>query len=70
MTRPLTYELRLCRPSGTRLINLILPGTDVPGWRQEQFNVSVITYDELLDGQKKQAGRIVLPGDDDFTLGF
>jgi hypothetical protein len=23
----------LCRPSGTRLINLILPGTDVPGYR-------------------------------------
>jgi hypothetical protein len=23
----------MCRPSGTRLINLGLPGTDVPGYR-------------------------------------
>jgi hypothetical protein len=23
----------MCRPSGTRLINLSLPGTDVPGYR-------------------------------------
>ena len=23
----------LCRPYGTRLINFILPGTDVPGYR-------------------------------------
>jgi hypothetical protein len=23
----------MCRPSGTRLINLSLPGTDMPGYR-------------------------------------
>jgi hypothetical protein len=33
MTRPLTYSRALCRPYGTRLINFILPGTDVPGYR-------------------------------------
>jgi hypothetical protein len=35
---------------------------------QEQINVSVITYDEILEGQAKQLGRIILPGDDDFIL--
>jgi hypothetical protein len=35
---------------------------------QEQINVSVITYDEILEGQAKQLGRIILRGDDDFIL--
>jgi hypothetical protein len=29
----LTYTLGFCRPFGTRFINLILPGTAVPGYR-------------------------------------
>jgi hypothetical protein len=37
---------------------------------REQVNVSVITYDEILEGQANQVGRIILPGDDDFTLPF
>ncbi len=37
---------------------------------EEQINVSVITYDEILQGQAKQLGRLILPGDDDFTLPF
>jgi hypothetical protein len=28
----------------------------------------MITYDEILEGQAKQLGRIILPGDDDFIL--
>jgi hypothetical protein len=35
---------------------------------EEQINVSVITYDEILEGQAKQVGRLILPGDDDFIL--
>jgi len=34
----------------------------------EQVNVKVITYDQILEGQAKQAGRLILPGDDDFVL--
>jgi hypothetical protein len=34
----------------------------------EQVNVKVITYDQILEGQSKQASRLILPGDDDFVL--
>ena len=37
---------------------------------REQVNVSVITYDEILEGRQTKFGRIILPGDDDFTLPF
>jgi hypothetical protein len=48
----------LCRPSGTRLINLILPGTDVPGYRllRPYGTVSVAVLNPLA-----QPGRIALP---------
>lgn len=35
---------------------------------QELIDVKIITYDEILEGQAKQLGRIVIPGDDDFAL--
>jgi hypothetical protein len=35
---------------------------------QEQIDVKVITYDAILEGQAKQLGRLILPGDDDFIL--
>jgi hypothetical protein len=35
---------------------------------QELIDVKVITYDEILEGQQKQASRLILPGDDDFIL--
>lgn len=34
----------------------------------ELIDVKVITYDEILEGQAEQLGRLVLPGDDDFIL--
>jgi hypothetical protein len=35
---------------------------------EEQVDVKVITYDEILEGHAKQLGRIILPGDDDFKI--
>ncbi len=35
---------------------------------EELIDVKVITYDEILEGQVKQIGRIILPGDDEFIL--
>jgi hypothetical protein len=35
---------------------------------EELIDVKVITYDEILEGQAKQIGRIILPGDDEFIL--
>lgn len=35
---------------------------------EELIDIKVITYDEILEGQAKQLGRIVIPGDDDFVL--
>jgi hypothetical protein len=32
-TERICRQAGMCRPSGTRLINLSLPGTDVPGYR-------------------------------------
>src|SRR5882757_4567041 len=45
----------LCRPSGTRLINLILPGTDVPGYRllRPYGTVSVAVFESA---QSARAG--------------
>ncbi len=35
---------------------------------EELIDVKVITYDEILEEQAKQIGRIILPGDDEFVL--
>lgn len=35
---------------------------------RELIDVQVITYDEILEEQVKQASRLILPGDDDFIL--
>jgi hypothetical protein len=35
---------------------------------EEQVDVKVVTYDEILEGQAKQLGGLILPGDDDFKI--
>jgi hypothetical protein len=60
----LTYELRLCRPFGTRFINLILPGTAVPGYRLSRpFGTAWLqTRSMAVPGMSHDRDRVTIHG--------